>query len=148
MNQEIEKIKKLKEIKPDEAFVLKTRLLLLQEKPKSFIFNFNFRYAYLFLVLLLIFASFFYFQKNNQSHDLVNDLNKEFLTLKINQQLEDLEFKKELNQSLDLALNYIKEGNNINYEYKVNEEIEKINKIRNFNNKSKEIDQLLNLIVN
>lgn len=148
MNQEIEIIKKLKKIKPDEAFVLKTRLLLLNEKQKKFIFGFNLRYAYVFLIIFIIFISFFYFQKNNEKRDLAMDLKKEFLTLKVNQHLDDLKLRNELNQSIELTLNYIKNEKINVSEEKINQEMEKINEVINLKDKSKEINNLLNLITN
>lgn len=156
--QKIEKkLKILKEIKPDETFVVKTRILILNQVENNklsnfFKFSFNFKIAlsFFFVLFFILISGFIFWSKNAKFKNLAyNQLITEYNNLNINQYIESIKNNENINESIKLALNSI-ENSKFLIESKINKEFEEINKIKiNDNYKTpEEINELLNKIIN
>jgi len=149
----ISQLKELKTIEPPLLFIQNSRqTIFLSTPPQAKIWAWPTKLAWG-LGLILVFLGLFYlgfvsFQKPSLSKNFdPKFLEREFESLTVNFQLQELSYHQQINQTIAAALSKINENDNQLNTQALKNEKEKIDQLLESNYPSSQIEELLNKIV-
>ncbi len=151
-NKEIIKdLKLLKEIKPDESFINRTRNIVLVTTPHSRLVPAWIAGLALAAVVLALIGSGILFSTHHPS--ISSSLNEDFLVkefseLDINIQIDEITYSQDVHKTIASALNEISDSRTSHMNPSILEaEKEYINQLEDTGSKEKEINNLLNKVI-
>ncbi len=147
----IEKIKVLKQVEPDEAFVRGTKSLVLNTKPHTRFIPTWAASLVLASVFVLVIASGVILSQHQPSLSSSlnqNSLTKEFNEMDLNMEVEEVTYSQDVHETIASALNEI-QGSKTNHMNPsiIKSENKYINQLESTKNEE-EIDELLNKVIN